>query len=309
MSNFLVTGGCGFIGSHLADALVARRHRVRILDNLSTGRRENAPREAELVVGDITDRRMVRDCVADIDGIFHLAAIASVDESRRDWLGCHKVNLTGCINVLDAARRAAPPRVVYASSAAVYGDSGSVPLHENELPRPVNAYGADKLGCEMHARVATTLHAVPSVGLRLFNVYGPRQDPSSPYSGVISIFAERLGRKAPIDIFGDGHQVRDFIAVADVVAFFLAAMTTNQGLGEAFDVCTGHGTTVLALGETMAAVLGIAPDIHFKPARPGDIRTSIGSPTRAAQMLGTSARLSLRDGLTQFLKGVGEVVS
>src|ERR1700722_10819816 len=222
MARFLVTGGCGFIGSHLAEALVTEGHQVRILDNLSTGKRGNAPPEAELIVGNIIDRRTVDDCVAGTDGVFHLAAIASVDQSRADWVGCHAVNLTGCVHILDAARRMAiPPRVVYASSAAIYGDGGAIPLTEAERPRPVNAYGADKLGCELHARVASLLHAVPTIGLRLFNVYGPRQDPSSPYSGVISIFLDRLDRRAPIEIFGDGQQVRDFIAVADVVRFFV----------------------------------------------------------------------------------------
>src|SRR6185437_957775 len=151
MSRYLVTGGCGFIGSHLADALVARGHRVRILDNLSTGKRDNAPAAAELVIGDIVNWRTVADCVDGLDGVFHLAAIASVDQSRRDWLGCHATNLTGAINVFDAARRAvAPPRIVYASSAAVYGDGATRPLVESDLPRPINAYGADKLGCELH---------------------------------------------------------------------------------------------------------------------------------------------------------------
>jgi UDP-glucose 4-epimerase len=304
MARFLVTGGCGFIGSHLADALLAGGHTVRILDNLSSGKRANAPTAAELVVGDITDRRAVDDCVGGTDGVFHLAAIASVDQSRRDWVGCHAINLTGCVHVLDAARRVtAPPRVVYASSAAIYGDSGSMPLTEMEHPRPVNAYGADKLGCELHARVASLLHAVPTVGLRLFNVYGPRQDPSSPYSGVISIFVDRLGRRAPIEIFGDGQQVRDFIAVADVVQFFIAAMGAKDGLGEAYNVCTGRGTTILALAEALANVLGVAPDIRFAPARPGDIRTSIGDPSLAGRVLGCSARYSVREGLSHLIRG------
>jgi UDP-glucose 4-epimerase len=309
MAHFLVTGGCGFIGSHLADALLAHGHKVRILDNLSTGKRDNAPPAAELVVGDIVDPHTVGDCVADMDGVFHLAAIASVDQSRRDWIGCHAVNLTGCIHVFDAARRAArPPRVVYASSAAVYGDSGTPPLTEKESPRPVNAYGADKLGCELHARVATLLHAVPTVGLRFFNVYGPRQDPASPYSGVISIFADRLARGSPIEIFGDGRQVRDFIAVADVKEFLIAAMEAADGIGEAFNVCTGHGTTILTLAETMAAVLGVTPELRFAPGRPGDIRTSIGDPSEAARTLGRSARFSLREGLSHLLHGADAAV-
>jgi UDP-glucose 4-epimerase len=301
MSKYLVTGGCGFIGSHLCDALLARGHRVRILDDLSTGKRANAPAAAELTIGDITDRDIVEECVADVDGVFHLAAIASVERSREDWLGCHAVNLTGAINVFDAARGArARPRIVYASSAAVYGDNARLPLAESELPRPINAYGADKLGCELHGRVATTLHGVPTVGLRLFNVFGPRQDPSSPYSGVISIFFDRLRRRTPIDIQDDGKQMRDFVAVADVVQFFIAAMATQDCAGDAFNVCTGQGTSILALAKTIGAVLGVEPELRFAPARPGDIRGSIGDPARAARALGQSARLSLRAGLERM---------
>ena len=303
MASFLVTGGCGFIGSHLADALVARGDRVRILDNLSTGKRENAPAAADLVVGDIGDRQMVRDCAAGVDGIFHLAAIASVEQSRRDWAGCHAVNLTGCINVFDAARRdpGRGTRVVYTSSAAVYGDSATMPLTEAVVARPTNPYGADKLGCELHGRVATLLFGVPAVGLRLFNVYGPRQDPASPYSGVISIFARRLSQRQPVAVHGDGRQVRDFVAVADVVAFFLAAMAADTGAGEVFNVCTGTGTTIIELAQLIGDYLGMTPQIDFAPARPGDIRASIGDPAGARQGLGCTARLSTRQGLGVLL--------
>jgi len=303
MARYLVTGGCGFIGSHLADRLVGNGHHVRILDNLSTGKRENAPSAAELIVGDLGDRALLARCAEGVDGIFHLAAIASVDVSRRDWLGAHAVNLTGTINVFDAARRDGRPgpRVVYASSAAVYGDNAAVPASETDLPRPTNSYGADKLGSELHGRVATLLYGVPTVGLRLFNVYGPRQDPASPYSGVISIFAERLRRKAPVTIFGDGRQVRDFIAVADAVAFFMAAMAAENAAGDVFNVCTGHGTTVLDLARLMADQFGAAPDFRTEPARPGDIRSSIGDPSRAARVLHCTAQLSLRQGLATLL--------
>ena len=298
MAHYLVTGGCGFIGSHLADALVARGHKVRILDNLSTGKRENAPARAELVIADVTNAAAVADAASGVDGIFHLAAIASVEESRRHWLACHAVNLTGTIAVFEAARRnSARPRVVYASSAAIYGDCPAVPLSEADAPRPINAYGADKLGCELHARVATHLHGVPTVGLRLFNIYGVRQDPSSPYSGVISIFADRLSRKEPITIFGDGRQLRDFVAVPDAVEAFMAAMSAEDAAGEAFNVCSGHGTTVGELAGLVGELFGITPDIRFEPARQGDIRVSLGDPTRMARALGFETRLSVREGL------------
>lgn len=307
MARYLVTGGCGFIGSHLAEGLIRSGHQVRILDNLSSGKRENSPSGAELVIGEITDRALVGSCTDGMDGVFHLAAIASVDASRRDWLGSHAVNLTGTINVFDAARRDGRPgaRVVYASSAAVYGDIAGVPATEADLPRPTNSYGADKLGSELHGRVASLLYQVPTVGLRLFNVYGPRQDPSSPYSGVISIFADRLRRKAPVTILGDGSQVRDFVAVSDAVAFFMAAMAAEGAAGEVFNVCTGRGTTILDLAHLMADRLGVAPELRMEPARPGDIRTSTGDPTRAARVLHCKARLSVRQGLAAMLDDAG----
>ncbi|HUK59666.1 MAG TPA: NAD-dependent epimerase/dehydratase family protein [Stellaceae bacterium] len=298
MARYLITGGCGFIGSHLADALVARGHRVRILDNLSTGKRENAPTQAELVIGDVTEAAAIATAAGGMDGIFHLAAIASVEESRRNWLHCHAVNMTGTINVFEAARRGfARPRVVYASSAAVYGDCPAVPLTEADTPRPINAYGADKLGCELHGRVATLLHDVPTVGLRLFNIYGERQDPSSPYTGVISIFADRLARRLPIDIHGDGRQVRDFVAVSDAVEALLLAMSAEDAAGEAFNVCSGYGTTVHELASIMGEICGAAPELRYGPARPGDIRISLGDPTRAARTLGFRTRLAIRQGL------------
>ena len=180
MAHYLVTGGCGFIGSHLVDALIAARHRVRILDDLSSGKRGNVPAAAEVTIGDVADPAAVRDAMSGIDGCFHLAAIASVARSNVDWLGTHRVNLAGAITVLDAARARRTP-VVYASSAAVYGDNPNVPLTEDAVTRPLTAYGADKLGCELHGRVAWHVHRVPNTGVRLFNVYGPRQDPNSPY--------------------------------------------------------------------------------------------------------------------------------
>ncbi|MGH7209981.1 MAG: NAD-dependent epimerase/dehydratase family protein, partial [Acetobacteraceae bacterium] len=215
MSRYLVTGGCGFIGSHLCDALLAHGHAVRVLDDLSTGRRENLPPAAELIVGDVGDAALAAHALDGVSGCFHLAAIASIERGVQDWPGTHRVNLSATVGLLDAIRRLpAPVAFVCASSAAVYGDCDRLPLDEDAPARPLSAYGADKLGCELHARVAAHVFAVPTVGLRFFNVYGPRQDPRSPYSGVISIFCDRLRRGAPIDLFGDGEQTRDFVFVA-----------------------------------------------------------------------------------------------
>ena len=190
MSNYLVTGGCGFIGSHLVDDLVAAGHGVRILDDLSIGTLAHKPPGVEFIRGDVAEPTVVADALRDMDGCFHLAAVASVERSNMDWLGTHRTNLTGAVTVFNAARRTALP-VVFASSAAVYGDNADFPLSEETRPRPLSAYGADKLGCELHGVVAGRIHRVPTCGLRFFNVYGPRQDPRSPYSGVISIFSDR----------------------------------------------------------------------------------------------------------------------
>ncbi len=300
MTLYLVTGGAGFIGPHLCEALLERGDAVRVLDDLSTGKRENLPPGVPLIEGDVADPAAVRAAVDGIAGCFHLAAIASVDHGVTDWLGTHRANLTGAITVFDAVRVTRTP-VVYASSAAVYGDAAAVPIVEACEPRPLSAYGADKLGCELHARVASHVHGIPAVGLRFFNVYGPRQDPLSPYSGVISIFCERIRRGAPIDIFGDGGQTRDFVYVADVVAALLAAMRLAPADAPVFNVCTGIATSVLALAHTIAELAGTRLEARDKPPRAGEIRHSTGSPALSHARLELDPPISLRNGLGKVL--------
>jgi UDP-glucose 4-epimerase len=280
MASYLVTGGCGFIGSHLADALAQRGDEVRILDDLSSGQRENKPACASLIEADVADSATVAMAARGVDGIFHLAAAASVERANQDWLGAHRSNLTGAITVLDAARRAradgGPVPVVYASSAAVFGANQDMPLSENSPTRPLTAYGADKLGCEQHAYVAGYVHGVPTCGLRLFNVYGPRQDPHSPYSGVISIFCERLTAGLPLTVYGDGEQCRDFVYVSDVVRALLAAMHGVALPGAVFNVCTGRATSVLALAATIGGLLSVVPRVEHAPPRKGEGRRAGG---------------------------------
>ncbi|MEA2755953.1 MAG: UDP-glucose 4-epimerase, partial [Aliidongia sp.] len=258
MGHYLVTGGCGFIGSHLVDSLLGDGHDVVVLDDLSSGRRENLDPRALLVVGDVADRAVTADAMAGVDGCFHLAAIASVARSNEDWLGTHRTNLTGAITLFDAARKPVPVPVVYASSAAVYGAADDFYLSEDSPTRPLTAYGADKLGCELHARVASHVHGIATTGLRLFNVYGPRQDPHSPYSGVISIFAERLAAGRPVTIHGDGLQTRDFIYVADVVGHLRAAMDRTRAGAAIYNVCTRHATSVLEIARILARRLDVS---------------------------------------------------
>jgi UDP-glucose 4-epimerase len=300
VKTLLVTGGCGFIGSHLCDALLAAGHMVTVLDDLSTGRLENLPLGCRIVIGDVRDPAAVRTAMTGADGCFHLAAIASVDKANRDWIGTHTANLTGTVTVLDVARRGAaggPVPVVYASSAAVYGNPNILPLPEDAPLQPTSAYGADKLGSELHARVASSVHGVPTLGLRFFNVYGPRQDPASPYSGVISIFADRLARGLPITIHGDGQQVRDFVYVADVVRHLVAGMSRASVAGEVLNVCTGRPTTIRELAHTTAHLFGGHARLLPGPARAGDIRVSVGNPRRATAALGISAAIGLEQGL------------
>ncbi len=313
MATFLVTGGCGFIGSHLCAALVARGDRVRVLDDLSTGAEANLAPGAVLLRGDIADPTAVREAMAGVDGCFHLAAIASVERGVQDWFGTHRTNLSGTVAVLDGAR-ARPPGggaagpaaggvpVVYASSAAVYGDLPTLPLDEGAPARPLSAYGADKLGCELHARVAGHVHGIPTLGLRFFNVFGPRQDPKSPYSGVISIFCDRLSRGEPVDVFGDGGQTRDFVFVGDVVAALLAAMPAASTDAPVLNVCTGRPTSVLELAATVADLCGIRLDVRHRPARAGEIRDSLGATGRAREVLGLGPTTGLREGLAAVLE-------
>jgi UDP-glucose 4-epimerase len=304
MRKFLVTGGCGFIGSHLCEALLARGDAVRVLDDLSTGFVANLPDGVEFLEGSVADFATARAAVDGIDGCFHLAAIASVERGMQDWLGTHRVNQTGAVTVFDAIRQMpGSPRVpvVYASSAAVYGDCPTLPITEDMEKRPLSAYGADKYGCELHARVATHAHGIPAVGLRFFNVYGPRQDPKSPYSGVISIFCDRLRRGDPVDIYGDGLQSRDFIFVTDVVAALVGAMDHLPAEQAVFNVCTERATTVLELARTIAELCGIVPEIRHKPERAGEIRHSIGSAATARAKLSLPDPTGLRTGLGQVL--------
>lgn len=294
MSHFLLTGGCGFIGSHLAEALTTAGHRVRVLDDLSTGSEANLAPGAELIRGDVADAAAVRAAMDGVDGCFHLAAIASVERGVREWLETHRVNLSGTIAVFDAARAAGGVPVVYASSAAVYGDPVTLPIAEDAPCRPLSAYGADKLGCEQQARVAGIVHNVPTYGLRFFNVYGPRQDPRSPYSGVISIFSDLLSRGDAVSVYGDGQQTRDFICVTDIVAGLLAAMRAASTQAPVANLCTGQPTTVLQLAEIIAEICAVPLRVTHLPARSGEIRQSVGV---ATQQLGLGAPIGLKAGL------------
>ncbi len=306
--HYLVTGGAGFIGSHLCHALLSCDHSVTIVDDLSTGKRANIPPRARFIKGDICDKKLMEALFEDIDGCFHLAAIASVARSNEEWLYTHQVNLSATIGLFEAAKSHKTP-VVYASSAAVYGEGHVPAFHEQLPPRPLSAYGADKLGCELHGRVAAHVHGVPNAAMRFFNVYGPRQDPSSPYSGVISIFAKRILSGQPFTVFGDGEQSRDFIYVLDVVDALQRAMVALEEKcfsHDVFNVCTGLPTTINAMAKMIGEITHREYRCAYGDARTGDLRYSLGDPTHAYEKIGFKAQVPLNDGMEITLDCIAE---
>lgn len=297
----LITGGCGFIGSHLAARLLGNGERIRVVDDFSTGRRDVLPAGAELVEGDIVDAGLFPSLLQDVDRVYHLAAIASVERSRTDWYRAHQVNIGGTVNLFHAiARSGRHIPVVYASSAAIYGNGGTLPITEEETPRPASAYGADKLACEWHGRIAAELHGIPTAGLRFFNVYGPGQDPHSPYSGVISIFMERAASGKDLTIYGDGTQSRDFVFVEDVVNTMLAAMgrlTSGALRCGVFNVGTGTAITIRELAEQVRRLSGQDIAIHHAEPRQGEILHSYCDNALAGRQLGYTPSRPLAEGL------------
>jgi UDP-glucose 4-epimerase len=300
MAVILVTGGCGFIGSHVVDALVARGDTVRVIDNLSSSSDRFLPPSATLLVGDVADTGLLEKAMTGCDGIIHLAAIASVQICQEQWVLSHRTNVLGCVSVFDTAARHAPHApVIYASSAAIYGDNPNTPLRETEAPTPLTSYGTDKWANERYAQIAHRYHGISNVGLRFFNVYGPRQDPSSPYSGVISRFMHASTAQLPITVYGDGEQTRDFIHVSDIVRLILAALdyARNHDGAHIFNGCSGTETSLLALVEHISALKETALVARHTAPRAGDIRRSTGNPEKAAKTLGFTGQMSLKKGL------------
>lgn len=291
----LVTGGCGFIGSHLVDRLIAEGHDVRVLDNLSSGKPENLNAKAALTQGDVADAALVAQLVGEADAVFHLAAIASVQVCEEQPEVAGQTNVTGTGLIFKAAAAKKIP-VVYASSAAVYGDNPELPLSETSKTGPLGNYGRHKLENEV---IAAANKDAPSVGLRFFNVYGPRQDARSPYSGVISKFMSNAVAGKSLTFFGDGGQTRDFIYVGDIVSLLMHAHQHALGC-EVFNGCTGKETSLKELAAAILAVTGSASVTQHEDGRAGDIRHSLGSPLKANNIMGFAAKTSLADGLAQL---------
>jgi UDP-glucose 4-epimerase len=302
MMRYLVTGGAGFIGSHLVSHLLARGHGVRVLDDLSTGRVDRLPGAVDLVVASACNGEAVMAASKGCNGIFHLAAIASVVRSIEDWVGTHTVNQTATVAVLDAAHRHGNLPVVFASSAAIYGDQCPAVEHLKAAPR--SAYGADKAGSELHLLAGWHSFNLPSAAMRFFNVFGPEQDPSSPYSGVISAFLARAIAGASISVHGDGGQSRDFIYVDDVVRFLSAAMDRlrENPTHLVCNVCTGEATSIQQLASMVRTLSGRPLGIEHAAARAGDIRHSRGDPAIATDLLKVRATTPLIDGLNATMQ-------
>ena len=301
----LVTGGAGFIGSNLVDALLARGHSVRVLDNLSMGKLSNLPLDdgrLSVIEGDVADAALVSRAVAGCSAVVHLAAVASVQASVDDPVSTHQSNFIGTLNICEAMREHGVRRVVFASSAAVYGNNGEgVAIDEDTAKAPLTPYAADKLASEHYLEFYARQHGLEPAIFRFFNVFGPRQDPSSPYSGVISIFTQRAQQGLPINVFGDGEQTRDFFYVADLVELLLQALDAEQPAAGAVNVCWNQSVSLKQLLAQVGELLGGLPTVTHLDARAGDIRHSRADNSRLAREYRLPAQTSLRDGLAALL--------
>lgn len=299
----LVTGGAGFIGSHLVGALVEQGHSVRVLDNFSTGKRQNlAGLEVELMDGEVTDFEMVCRAVAGCEQVFHLAALVSVSRSVAEPMLNHQVNVTGMFQVLEACRLAGARRLVYASSAAVYGNLPQLPKREDDPLAPVSPYGVAKWMNEQVAGIYTTNYALETVGLRYFNVFGQRQDPTSPYSGVLSIFCRAVLQGEVCTILGDGEQSRDFVHVSDVVQANLRAMKAELPNKQLIcNVGRGEQTSLNQILTLLGEIMGYPIPVRYQPERAGDIRHSLSEISRARAQLGYEPQIGLAEGLEATL--------
>jgi UDP-glucose 4-epimerase len=305
----LVTGGAGFIGSHIVQTLLEQGRKVRVLDNFSSGKHENLEElreqfkgdQLEVREGDVRDASAVDPAVRGVDVIFHEAAFVSVPQSMEEPQACFDVNITGTSILFDAARQAGVRRAVVASSAAVYGESHALPLVEATPLQPKSPYAVSKRVDELYAELFTGSFGFEVVALRYFNVYGPRQRPDSMYAAAVPIFARRLLDGKPVTLFGDGGQTRDLINVRDIVRANLVASQHPNAAGKIFNICTGVETRLLDLLDVMYELLPDAPaHVHAAP-RPGDIYRSVGSPQKAVDEMGFRAQVSLVDGLKEVI--------
>lgn len=304
MGYYLVTGGAGFIGSHIANALVERGEKVRVLDNLSMGKLENLAAiqgKIEFIEGDIADPDAVARAMKDVKVVFHQAALASVPMSLENPLATHRACVTGTVTVLKAAVDAKVRRLVYAASSSAYGDQPTSSKRETDLPQPLSPYAAAKLAGEYYLQAFYHSFGLETVGLRYFNVFGPRQDPDSPYSAVIPIFVTRLLSGKPPIVYGDGLQSRDFTFVGNVVKGNLLASEALGVAGKIINLADGRQTTLLRLIELLNEMLGTNTKVDFQPARVGDVRESLADITLARKLLNFHPEVELEEGLRRTI--------
>lgn len=304
MKRILVTGGAGFIGSHIVHALVQRGDQVRVLDNLSMGFRHNladVAEDVEFIEGDVADPSVVARAVRGVELVYHEAALASVPMSLENPLATHHACVTGTVNLLDQAVKAGVRRVVYAASSSAYGDRPFSAKRETDLPQVLSPYAAAKLAGELYLEAFYHSFGIETVGLRYFNVFGPRQDPASPYSAVIPIFVTRLLRGQRPMIFGDGSQARDFTFIGNVVHGNLLAGEADNVAGRVFNLADGRRTTLLQLLDLLARLLGVPANPDFQPARVGDVRESLADISLARSLLHYEPVTGLEDGLSQTI--------
>ncbi|MDP3771365.1 MAG: NAD-dependent epimerase/dehydratase family protein, partial [bacterium] len=299
MATYLVTGGAGFIGSHLVEALLSAGHRVRVLDNCSTGSREYLPLRAELIVADITNYDTIRSAFHGVDGVFHVAGLPNVQRSMDQPKETHDVNLTGTLHVLEAARAAGVRRIVFASSAAVYGDQDVLPYHEEMAPQPKSPYALQKLASEEYCKTFARMGAIETVCLRFSNVYGPRASEAGAYANVIPVFLRQAAAGQPLTVTGDGEQTRDYVHVTDVVRAMTAAMTrATVGRGEIINVCSSIERSVHAIARL------IGGPVQLVAARVEPRRMRLDN-RRAQELLGWEPRVPFHDGVAALLDAHG----
>ena len=304
MARYLVTGGAGFIGSHIASALVERGDQVRVLDNLYSGFRHNLAHlgdRVELIVADAADPQAMRQAVEGVEVVFHEAALASVPASVRDPLASHAACTTSTVNVLTAAHQAGVRRVLLAASSAAYGDQPKVSKEETDPLDPLSPYAAAKIASEFYCQSFTKSMGLETVCLRYFNVYGPRQDPASEYSAVIPIFVSKMLAGQRPTVYGDGLQSRDFVFITDVVAANLLAADSEQGIGQSINIACGRQSTLLDIIAAINNALGTDIQPEFAEPRAGDVRESLADITRARQLLGYEPSVDLTSGLQQSI--------